>query len=152
MLNEDVTCKFLRYIAVDTASDETTGTSPSTAGQFDLAKLLISELKEIGIPEEDIFFDSDHCYIYCRIKASSGIDVNTPKIGFIAHMDTSPEAPGKCTSPRFIENYDGKDLMKISQDQMDFLAQRNNPRGKKTMKAYYWYICGLEWDSEHPRP
>ena len=45
-----------------------------------------------------------------------------------------------------------KDLMKISQDQMDFLAQRNNPRGKKTMKAYYWYICGLEWDSEHPRP
>ena len=68
MLNEDVTCKFLRYIAVDTASDETTGTSPSTAGQFDLAKLLISELKEIGIPGEDIFFDSDHCYIYCRIK------------------------------------------------------------------------------------
>ena len=110
MLNEDVTCKFLRYIAVDTASDETTGTSPSTAGQFDLAKLLISELKEIGIPGEDIFFDSDHCYIYCRIKASSGIDVNTPKIGFIAHMDTSPEAPGKCTSPRFIENYDGKNI------------------------------------------
>ena len=49
-------------------------------------------------------------------------------------------------------DYRRKDLMKISQDQMDFLAQRNNPRGKKTMKAYYWYICGLEWDSEHPRP
>ena len=110
MLNEDVTGKFLRYIAVDTASDETTGTSPSTAKQFDLAKILISELKAIDIPEEDIFFDAEHCYIYCRIKASSGIDVNTPKIGFISHMDTSPEAPGKCTSPRLIENYDGKDI------------------------------------------
>ena len=110
MLNEDVTCKFLRYIAVDTASDETTGTSPSTAGQFDLAKLLISELKEIGIPGEDIFFDSDHCYIYCRIKASSGIDVNTPKIGFIAHMDTSPDFCGENVSPRIIENYDGEDV------------------------------------------
>ena len=110
MLNEDVTAKFLRYIAVDTASDETTGTSPSTAGQFDLAKLLISELKDIGIPDEDIFFDKEHCYIYCKIKASAGIDENSPKIGFIAHMDTSLEAPGKCTSPRFIENYDGKDI------------------------------------------
>ena len=45
-----------------------------------------------------------------------------------------------------------RDLMKITQDQIDFLAQRNNPRGKKTMKAYYWYICGLEYDAQHPRP
>ena len=45
-----------------------------------------------------------------------------------------------------------RDLSKITQDQMDFMAQRNNPRGIKTMKAYYWYICGLEWDSAHPRP
>ena len=45
-----------------------------------------------------------------------------------------------------------RDLMKITQDQIDFLAQRNNPRGKKTMKAYYWYICGREYDTQHPRP
>ena len=45
-----------------------------------------------------------------------------------------------------------RDLSKITQDQIDFLAQRNNPRGKKTMKAYYWYICGLEYDAQHPRP
>ena len=45
-----------------------------------------------------------------------------------------------------------KDLSKITQDQMDFIAQRNNPRGIKTMRAYYWHICGLEWDSEQPRP
>ena len=45
-----------------------------------------------------------------------------------------------------------RDLTHISQDQMDFMAQRNNPRGKKTMKAYYWYICGREYDTQHPRP
>jgi hypothetical protein len=45
-----------------------------------------------------------------------------------------------------------RDLTHISQDQMDFMAQRNNPRGKKTMKAYYWYICGREYDAQHPRP
>ena len=44
------------------------------------------------------------------------------------------------------------DLSRLTQDQMNFIAQRNNPGGKKTMKSYYWYICGLEWDSEHPRP
>ena len=43
------------------------------------------------------------------------------------------------------------DLSKITQDQMNFIAQRNNPRGKKTMKAYYWYICGQEYDAQHPR-
>ena len=45
-----------------------------------------------------------------------------------------------------------KDLSKITQDQMDFIAQRNNPRGIKTMRAYYWHICGLEYDAQHPRP
>jgi hypothetical protein len=45
-----------------------------------------------------------------------------------------------------------RDLTHISQDQMDFMAQRNNPRGKKTMKSYYWYICGREYDAQHPRP
>ena len=45
-----------------------------------------------------------------------------------------------------------EDLTKVTQDQIDFLAQRNNPRGKKTMKAYYWYICGREYDTQHPRP
>ena len=49
-------------------------------------------------------------------------------------------------------DYRRKDLSLITQDQINFLAQRNNPGGKKTMKSYYWYICGLEWDSEHPRP
>ena len=110
-MTDNVTGRFLRYIAIDTASDENSGTSPSTAGQFDLAGILLDELKEMGIPEEDIFFDNEHCYIYCRIKASEGAEGTEPKIGFIAHMDTSPEASGKCTSPNIIENYDGKDII-----------------------------------------
>ncbi|MBR3247144.1 MAG: peptidase T [Clostridiales bacterium] len=111
MSADNVTGRFLRYIAVDTASDESTGTSPSTMRQFDLAEILIDELRSMGIPGEDIRFDKEHCYIYCRIKASEGIDEATPKIGFIAHMDTSPEAPGKCVSPKIIENYDGSDII-----------------------------------------
>jgi len=111
MPSENVISRFLRYIAVDTASDETTGTSPSTAKQFELAHILIGELKEMGIPDEDIIFDSEHCYIYCRIRASESADENIPKIGFISHMDTSPEAPGKCVNPKVIENYDGNDII-----------------------------------------
>ena len=110
MRNEEVTDRFLRYIAVDTASDESTGTSPSSIKQFDLARMLIDELKETGVPEEDITFDREHCYVYCRLRASEGVDENTPKVGFIAHMDTSPEAPGKCASPHIIEDYDGTDI------------------------------------------
>ena len=110
MQNEDVTSRFIRYISVDTASDEETGTSPSTAKQFDLARMLIAELKEMGVPEDDITFDSEHCYVYCRIKATPGSGTVSPKIGFISHMDTSPEAPGKCVCPKFIENYDGSDI------------------------------------------
>ena len=49
-------------------------------------------------------------------------------------------------------DYRRKDLSRLTQDQMNFLAQRNSPGGKKTLKSYYWHICGLEWDSEHPRP
>ena len=64
-MNDDVTARFLRDIAVDTASDETTGTSPSTVKQFDLAHILIDELKEMGVPEGDITFDTEHCYVYC---------------------------------------------------------------------------------------
>ena len=111
MSPDNVTGRFLRYIAVDTASDESSGTSPSTRRQFDLAKLLIDELRSVGIPGEDIRFDEEHCYIYCRICASGGTGDSVPAIGFIAHMDTSPEAPGKCTSPHIIENYDGSDII-----------------------------------------
>ena len=86
----NTTERFLRYIKVETTSSETSGTHPSSESQFELAKILVTDLLTLGIPKEDIFFDEEHCYIYAKIKSNTDLDV--PKIGFIAHMDTSPEA------------------------------------------------------------
>ena len=105
--------RFLRYVKIDTASDENSGTHPSTKGQFDLAKMLVQELKDMGIPESDIIFDEEHCYIYAVLRGVSDL----PKIGFIAHMDTSPDASGKNVKPQIIPDYDGKDLGHIKVDE-----------------------------------
>ncbi|SCW32116.1 tripeptide aminopeptidase [Ruminococcaceae bacterium YRB3002] len=103
----EVVNRFLKYIAVDTSSSEETGTHPSTVKQHELAKLLYRELCSLGIPEEDVFYDVEHCYIYCRIRGSG----DYPAVGFISHMDTSPEASGADIKPRFVENYDGGDII-----------------------------------------
>jgi tripeptide aminopeptidase len=107
MSSIDVIEKFLRYVRIDTQSDETTGTSPSTMKQRDLARVLRDELKEIGVA--DVFYDEEHCYVYARIPANTeGSD--GPALGFIAHMDTSDEVSGKDVKPRIVENYDGRDI------------------------------------------
>lgn len=103
--------RFLRYVKVDTASDENSGTHPSTKGQFDLAHMLVDELKKLGA--DDIFFDEEHCYIYAVIKGREEL----PKIGFISHMDTSPDASGRGIKPQIHENYDGGDLGHIKVDE-----------------------------------
>ena len=103
----DETCsRFLRYIAVDTQSSETSGAHPSTAEQFDLAHILADELKDMGIPSSDVYVDEDHCYVYSVIKG----DPDLPKIGFISHMDTSPEASGRDVKPNIVKDYDGGDI------------------------------------------
>ena len=109
MNKPDVIEKFLRYVKIDTQSDDTTGTSPSTMKQHDLAKLLVSELKEIGA--SDIIYDEEHCYVYATIPSNLRDGKDRPAIGFISHMDTSDEVSGKDVKPRIIENYDGKDIV-----------------------------------------
>ena len=104
----NTTERFLRYIKVETTSSETSGTHPSSESQFELAKILVTDLLTLGIPKEDIYFDEEHCYIYAKIKSNTDLDV--PKIGFIAHMDTSPEASGKDVKPQFVFDYDGEDI------------------------------------------
>ena len=103
----DVIEKFLRYAKVDTQSDETTGTSPSTMKQHDLAKMLFKELKDIGVSEA--FYDEEHCYVYGCIPANNG-NPESPAIGFISHMDTSNAVSGKDVKPRIVQSYDGKDI------------------------------------------
>lgn len=109
MNKPDVIEKFLRYVKIDTQSDDTTGTSPSTMKQHDLAKLLVSELKEIGA--SDVYYDEEHCYVYATIPSNLNDGKERPAIGFISHMDTSDEVSGKDVKPRIVENYDGKDIV-----------------------------------------
>lgn len=105
-MKEKVLEKFLRYIKIDTQSDENSETTPSTAKQFDLANLLKKEMEELGL--SDISLD-ERCYLMATLPANT--DANIPVIGFIAHMDTSPDMPGKVDHPQFVENYQGQDIV-----------------------------------------
>ncbi|NMB27633.1 MAG: peptidase T [Tissierellia bacterium] len=96
--------RFKRYIAIDTRSDENSNTCPSTKGQLELGALLVEELKELGL---DGIKQDENGYVYATLK--SNIDTKVPTIGFIAHLDTSPDLDGKCTNPN-IFLYEGGDI------------------------------------------
>lgn len=99
--------KFLKYVSYDTQSQENAGgKSPSTLGQWELARELAEELKSMGAQE--IFLDEEFCYLYATIPANVE---QKEVLGFIAHMDTSPAVSGRNVRPRVIENYDGKDIL-----------------------------------------
>lgn len=102
----NVVDKFLRYVAVDTQSAEGAETVPSTEKQFALAKLLVEELKNIGAKDVSM---SDHGYVYATIPAT--VETDGPVVGFLAHMDTSPDCSGENVHPQLIKNYDGKDII-----------------------------------------
>lgn len=105
---ETVIDRFLRYVQIDTCSDENSGTHPSTAKQRDLAGLLARELEEMGAAE--ITYDRERCYVYATVPASDGCE-DRPTVGFIAHMDTSPAMSGAGVKPRIVKNYDGQDIV-----------------------------------------
>ena len=108
MKNRSLMEKFVRYVKLDTQSDEHSGTNPSTAKQHELAKMLVKELEEMGAQE--ITYDEKYCYVYATIPATAGCS-ESPVLGFIAHMDTSPAVSGQNVQPRIIEGYDGKDIV-----------------------------------------
>ena len=96
--------RFLRYVKIDTRSDEDSATHPSTAKQHKLAELLAEELKDLGLTVD---YDVEHCYIYAYLGPSEG---NTQEdLGFIAHLDTSPAVSGKDVKPYIIRSFDGHD-------------------------------------------
>lgn len=99
--------RFLNYVKVHTTSDGESMTHPSSMIQFDLANVLVEEMKALGI--EDARVD-DKCYVYGTIPASEGFEGAKP-LGFIAHMDTAPDASGKDVKPVLHENYDGEDIL-----------------------------------------
>ena len=99
--------RLLKYVKVYTTSDENSTTVPSTARQFDLANILVEELKALGVENAKV---DDKCYIYASIPATKGYE-NKKTIGYIAHMDTAPDFSGENVNPIVVENYDGEDVV-----------------------------------------
>lgn len=98
--------RFLRYAKVHTTSKQGSAVVPSTEIQFDLAKLLMEELIEMGV--QDVTLD-DHCFVMGKIPSNSTKKI--PAVGFLAHVDTSPECSGEDVKPQIIEKYDGGDIV-----------------------------------------
>ena len=103
---ENLIKRFVKYAKVHTTSREDSETVPSTEIQKDLGKILVEDLKEIGL--SDAYMD-DKGYVYATLKSNT--DKNLKKIGFIAHMDTSPAASGENVNPQIHRNYDGGDIV-----------------------------------------
>ena len=98
--------RFLRYISIDTQSSEESETTPSTAKQFDLAKVVKSEMEALGL--KDVSLD-DKCYLMGTLPSNT--DKKIPVIGFLSHFDTSPDMSGANVKPQIIENYNGGDIL-----------------------------------------
>jgi tripeptide aminopeptidase len=103
-LQDSVTARFLRYVRYWTTSDRHVSETPSTPGQWDLAKALVRELKGIGIADAEL---TEHCYVIARIPPTPGRET-LPAVGFLAHLDTSEDVPGREVNPRVIASYDVK--------------------------------------------
>ena len=98
--------RFITYAKVHTASSEDFEKNPSTERQFDLANLLVRELKELGVADARV---TDSCYVYGSLPATPGYE-NKPRLGFIAHMDTVPDFSGENVKPTLVPDYDGGDI------------------------------------------
>ena len=101
----NITERFLKYVSFCTTSDEETNMTPSTPGQMEFAKYLAAELQEIGLQEVTL---DENGYVMATLPANVE---GKPTIGFIAHMDTAPDASGKNVKARIVENYDGNDIV-----------------------------------------
>lgn len=102
----NITERFLKYVSFTTTSDENTKMTPSTPGQLEFAQYLAAELKSIGLQDVDL---DENGYLMATLPANT--DKIIPTIGFISHLDTSPDMSGKNVKPRIVKNYDGNDLL-----------------------------------------
>lgn len=108
MMKKEIVERFLKYVGFDTqSSEEAEGKCPSTEKQLRLAEYLVEELKEMGMQEVEM---DAYGYVYATLPSSEGLE-EVPVVGFIAHMDTSPDCSGADVKPRIIENYDGTDIV-----------------------------------------
>ena len=103
--------RFLKYVSFDTQSNDQTRLTPSTPGQMTFAQYLKTELESLGL--EEITLD-EHGYLFATLPAN--IEKEVPTIGFIAHLDTSPDMTGQHVTPRIVEKYDGTDIVLCTED------------------------------------
>jgi tripeptide aminopeptidase len=120
-MSETVLDKFLRYVVIDTQSKEDSDTYPSTAKQLDLLNLLVKELKDLGVAHVSI---DEHGYVMATLPANT--QSSTPPIGFIAHVDTSPEVSGANVKPQIIPIYKGGDIV-LPGDTNIVIRESENP-------------------------
>lgn len=106
MNKQHIINRFVKYVTIDTESDPNNPAFPSTEKQWDLARVLETELIEIGM--QDVELD-ENCYLMATLP--SNLDYEVPTIGFVAHIDTSPDFTGKNVNPQIHENYDGGDII-----------------------------------------
>ena len=99
--------RFLNYVTVHTSSNSQSETVPTSRIQFDLANVLVDELKSLGVKDARV---DDKCYVYASIEATPGYE-DKPAIGFIAHIDTTPDFCGENVNPVIIDNYSGEDIV-----------------------------------------
>jgi tripeptide aminopeptidase len=112
--------RFVKYAKIHTTSSEESDTYPSTERQFDLARILVDELKELGLADAAV---DDNCYVTASLPATPGCE-NVPVIAFISHMDTYPEVSGENVVPTFHENYQGGDI-ELPKEGRKILAAEN---------------------------
>lgn len=121
--------RFLKYVKIDTQSDDEAPQFPTTAKQLDLSRVLVEELKELGLSDAHL---SEHGYVYATLPSNSEKDV--PVIGFISHVDTSPAISGKDVKPVIHRNYNGEDIV-LPGDTSKVIDVASNPELKE-MKGY----------------
>ena len=113
-----LTERFLKYVSFCTTSDEETNMTPSTPGQMEFAKYLAEELKQIGMTEVTL---DENGYVMATLPSNTE---GKPTIGFIAHMDTAPDASGKNVKARIVDNYDGQDIVLNAEKNIVFEVEK----------------------------
>ena len=112
--------RFLEYVKFDTQSDELTNLTPSTPGQMKFARFLENQLRELGLTEITL---DDNGYLMATLE--SNVAEETPVVGFIAHLDTSPDMSGRNVNPRIVANYNGGDIT-LNESEKIILSPRRN--------------------------
>ncbi len=124
-MKEEIKTRFLRYISLDTQSDENSETCPSTEKQLVLLRMLKDELLELGLTDANI---DENGYVMASLPANNG--KKHPVIGFISHVDTSPDMPGNDIKPRFVEKWNGEDIV-LNKDLNVVLSTKDFPEMKQ---------------------